>query len=879
MKRLDLLVALALGMSLLGPVAAAQLPPVVYLVPNFHPACCGWLTDFSTERNYCLNSYLDHLDRVGSDPHYRFVLSEVPHLVAMHEFEPRRVAELKQRIREGRVELVNAFFLEPTINLSGGEALVKMGVEGLRWQSQVMGIRPRTSWMIDVTGMHEQMAQIVSGLGLEAVVYCRLNPTGSTLHWLQSPDGSRTLAVSPGHYLEWRPLFGTKTPLAAKQLQQLVEDLRSRVEPPPADKDRRRPDAVDLKSPPRRTPPGAPVLILTGSGDYSLAPLCSTYPREFLEQWKTVAPKTEVRFATFGMYLDAILPAVRSGKIAIPTLKQGTAFTYNAFWIQNPTVKSWYRRSEQELQAAEAWASAASLRAKLSYPVQPLYHAWLMMLLNMDRNTLWGAAGGMVFEHPTSWDVRDRFESVEAIARNTLQDAAVRLLGKGPGLGLLNPLNWDRRDAARLALPEGAAFKGLDCQSIPGGNEVLCAAKLPAMAGAGYELQPGKSLGPRPISLPAVIENAYYAAKVDRRTGALVSLKLKPSGREILGGPAGVIVAETPLKPVGPGDHMLARPERKRLADSSQYAAEITATTGALATVVEVRTRFWGDGPARRRMLFYHDSPRIDFDVELEDIPDKTVVTAEFPLAAAVTEVRRGIPYGFAQRMNADGEEGIVPAVRWSHYALAGGGGVALFDRGLSGRELVGRTALLYLYNAVEKYRGYPNAWLSGQGGHRFAYALLAHEQPWSTAQVPQRAWEFNSPPLLVEGVAAGQVPSLLTTSANVIVEALRREGNEIEIRMAECLGQPGRAWVDVRLGHDAAALTNLLGQDRRPLAGGPRYEFPVRPQQIVTLRLHTTDSVRPVEPLLSWETLVPAAKLPRLKKRLDLKGHPPHGY
>ena len=51
-------------------------------------------------------------------------LSECNNLIAMLNFRPDRAAELKQRIREGRVELCNAFFLEPTSNLSGGEALV-----------------------------------------------------------------------------------------------------------------------------------------------------------------------------------------------------------------------------------------------------------------------------------------------------------------------------------------------------------------------------------------------------------------------------------------------------------------------------------------------------------------------------------------------------------------------------------------------------------------------------------------------------------------------------------------------------------------------------------------------------------------------------------
>ncbi|MRR38932.1 hypothetical protein EG829_30635, partial [bacterium] len=132
----------------------------VYLVPNFHPACCGWLTDWSTERNYCANNYIDHLDRVRDDSNYAFALSEVPNMIAIFNFHPERKEELIRRFREGRAEPCNAFFLESTINLPGGEALVKNGVEGLRWQSRVLGVRPRYAWMIDVTGTHEQMAQI-----------------------------------------------------------------------------------------------------------------------------------------------------------------------------------------------------------------------------------------------------------------------------------------------------------------------------------------------------------------------------------------------------------------------------------------------------------------------------------------------------------------------------------------------------------------------------------------------------------------------------------------------------------------------------------------------------------------------------------------------
>jgi len=209
-------------------------PKEAYIVPNFHPASCGWLTTFSKERVYCANTYLDHLDRVRDDPTYKFVLSEVNNMIAIMNFQPARIEEIKQRAKEGRLELVNAAFLEMTINLSGGEALLKQGVEGLRWQEQVMGVSPRFAWTIDVCGTHDQMGQICAGLGLEAMVYTRMNRTGSTIHWAESPDGSRILALCPGPYAEFGPLFGTKDPLTPDQLRKLADSLREMAKTTPA---------------------------------------------------------------------------------------------------------------------------------------------------------------------------------------------------------------------------------------------------------------------------------------------------------------------------------------------------------------------------------------------------------------------------------------------------------------------------------------------------------------------------------------------------------------------------------------------------------------------------------------------------------------------
>jgi alpha-mannosidase len=333
-----------------------------------------------------------------------------------------------------------------------------------------------------------------------------------------------------------------------------------------------------------------------------------------------------------------------------------------------------------------------------------------------------------------------------------------------------------------------------------------------------------------------------------------------------------VVVAEKHSGQGDPGDFVNPRPKRQRLAASSDFKTTLAVTAGPLAITVEARGEFYGGGASKRVMRFFRDSPRVEFETELNDIPNLTVVVAEFPLAQAPGEIRRGIPFGFSRD---DGTiSGIVPAVRWTDYTTPGNGGVALLDRGLPGREIYSNTPVIYLLNATDKYYGYPNAWLSGQGRHRLEYALVAHDEDWAMARIPRLAWEYNCPVTMATNCRVVTAQSFLHTSDNVIVEAMRREGAEIELRLVEALGQPGTAEVTLNLPCTRAAFTDLTGGHAQTLDGGPHYKFPVKPQQIVTLRFRTAEPVAQIQPLMAWDELVPVAKRAALHEYLaDKKG------
>ena len=860
--------------ALVGATLVSPTPPWastngardVFLVPNFHPASCGWLTTFSRERVYCANSYLNHLDRVRDDPKYSFVMSEVNNIIAIMEFQPARIPELAQRVHEKRVELVNAYFLESAINLSGGEALVRLGVEGLRWYRQVFGSEPRFSWNIDVCGTHDQMPQIAAGLGLEALVYTRGNPTGKSLYWSESPDGTRILTISPGHYSEAGSIFSSKQPLSDSQVQEL-ENFFKRKE--------------------TITPDNAPILVLAGADDYALAPLCKEYPRLFLKQWADLFPNRHLQFATLSQYFDGILPGVRSGSIQIPTFRGGTAYDFDAFWIENPRVKTLYRRSEHALQAAEVVATIASLAAGCEYPVKPLADCWILMCLNTDRNTIWGSAGGMVFEDDRSWDVRDRFNSIETATSNVLQVSGGASLAAGEHVGLFNPLNWSRNDPIALQLPPGKSLEGIACEAMDDGR-VLCRVQIPSTSIGGWRLSARSPSVPQTVHFPATIETEYYLARIDPQTAAISSLRLKRSGKELLAGPANEIVAERPTakQKDDPGDKMPPRPGRTRLGTSSDRPPEIRVRQGPVATTVEATGTFYGGGKLRRLIRFYKDHPRIDFETELNDIPNYTVVVSEFPLADDVAAVRRGIPFGFSHGAWARPDpnlhgwtKGIVPTVRWIDYELTGGGGFSIFDRGLSGRELNDRTPILYLLNAEDRYVGYENTWLSGKGQHILSYSIFARELPWKQARVPQMAWEYNREPVTIPGRIAAPPRTFLQTSDNVIVEAMRREADHIEVRMVECVGYADTATVLLNLPHRRAVITDLVGRKGVALPLSQHYTIPVRPQQIVTMHFEVDSTLPETGPVKSWDPFVPKDKLAALHAYdPKLIGHPPFG-
>jgi hypothetical protein len=427
-------------------------------------------------------------------------------------------------------------------------------------------------------------------------------------------------------------------------------------------------------------------------------------------------------------------------------------------------------------------------------------------------------------------------------------------------------------------------------------GEALCQLRLPAAQAAPVRLVAGRAATTAASPAPKRIVTRHYRAEIDLETGEISAL-FSASGKPVLSAGSGRFQLESVPEKLARVAADFMTPRRQRLVlPPCGIRAEVSARRAALATVIESRIHC-AEFSLTRRIWFYQDFPRIDFDIELDLRRSDVLATVDFALAGQVRRRTRGIPFGFAEGPAEDNwlepppyflaraaehnlfgySAAVMPALGWSDYQLAGGGGLTLIDDGLPMHEFSAGRLTLGLINAVSTYRGLPNEELRGIGRHSFRFALLPHEGDWRAAEAPRRAREFQSEPIWIDSGAP--LPQLIRTSANLMLEAVRREGRDLEVRLTEWRGEPAMAWVECLAPHRGARRTNLLGEDPRPLGRSRRYRFAVLPQEIVTLRFELEDAVEALPVLRSWETLVPEARRKGLRMRLRQTGHPPRPF
>src|SRR5258708_35102942 len=112
---------------------------------------------------------------------------------------------IKERMIEGRWEIVGGMWVEPDLNMPDGESLVRQLLVGKRWFKQTYGVDVHIGWNPDSFGYTWQLPQIYKKSGVDYFVTQKMAWNGTKkfpfkYFYLGSPDGSKVLAYFPHDY-------------------------------------------------------------------------------------------------------------------------------------------------------------------------------------------------------------------------------------------------------------------------------------------------------------------------------------------------------------------------------------------------------------------------------------------------------------------------------------------------------------------------------------------------------------------------------------------------------------------------------------------------------------------------------------------------------
>ncbi len=180
-----------------------------YMIGNTHfdPV---WLWRWDEAMASIRATFRSALDRMREDADFTYSFCTPPVFEWIRNTDPALFEEICERVREGRWELAEGWWVQPDCYGASGESYIRQGLYGQRYLLHTFGKTADTVFNIDSFGHSPALPQILAGSGIRN--YCFVRPERKHISlpsayfvW-ESPDGSsvRAYRTEAAYEKNWR---------------------------------------------------------------------------------------------------------------------------------------------------------------------------------------------------------------------------------------------------------------------------------------------------------------------------------------------------------------------------------------------------------------------------------------------------------------------------------------------------------------------------------------------------------------------------------------------------------------------------------------------------------------------------------------------------
>lgn len=756
----------------------------LHLIGNSHidPV---WLWRWQEGFAEIIATYRSALDRMKEFPDFKFTSACAVYYEWIEKIDKDMFEEIRQRVQEGRWNIVGGWYLQPDCNAPCGESFARHGLISQRYFLEKFGTTAKTGYNVDSFGHNASIPKILKKSGMDNYVFMRPMPhekedAADIFRW-ESADGSAVTAYRIPHSYGLGAWSG---------LEDSLREIKER-----ADQN------------------GQPYMAFCGVGNHGGGPtiqMLDTISR--MELPETVYSTPDEYFADIDW---AKLPVVAD------ELQHHARGCYSACSF----VKSSNRKCENNLLAAEKLCVMAKHLAGWEYPEKKLRKAWKNLMFNQFHDIMGGCSikkayedAGHLYGEIMSITEQEIYFAMQAVSRkiNTLCGEtlpAYRGSGNtsswknwvhevlGTPVVVFNPHSWtvkmpvEINTTARKMTDD--AGREIPFQIVRGDQtngaadkyHTLFQAEVEPMGYAVYRFwldQESEAQFAGCLSAADnVLENSRIRVEFSRLTGDICRLYDKAADRYLIDQECRAVLLDETADDTWAHDRVYLG-EMTGMFDTPEFTV---LENGGVRAALRVVTRYNGS-ILQRDFSITEDSPVVNVKVRV-DFHEKHK-TLKFTFPAASEEVTAQIPYGTISRQKGLGEE---PCGAW-----IASGGLCVANDGKYGydttqtemRLTILRSAIYADHFGVrDEHCEYME-----QGIHECSYQVFPYT---GSADAERRAGELNfGLRAVVESFHDGVLPErkqcLTCDGTNVVVTAVKQaeDGSGDIIRLCEMDGADG---------------------------------------------------------------------------------------